>query len=208
MRIRRTAPPTEVSPVQLIFNIIVFTAIALTVGLGTAWHMIDRGSALSTVHSGPWTAWYAAGMPDADPYTKAHVARAGDLPIVSTSAMRFTARTDSDGEPLKGGCVYAITVPEVTALWWSLALRDASGQPIANPARRHTINSDGIVTGLDGTTRIVISPDARSGYWLPSADAGALMLVFRVFRPFDTADLARGDMPEAILPRIERRACA
>lgn len=193
---------------QLIFNIVVFTAIALTVGLGSAWHMIDRGSTLSTVGAGPWIAWYAAGIPDADPYTKAHVARSGRLPIVSTTAMRFVARTDDAGEPLLSECHYSVTVPEVPALWWSLALLDAAGKPIANAAERHAINSDGVVTGLNGMTRIAIAPTARAGYWLPSGEDSELTLVFRVFRPFDTADLASGEMPEAILPRIERLGCA
>jgi len=194
--------------VQLIFNIIVFTAIALTVGLGSAWQMIDRGSALSTVSSGPWFSWYAAGMPDADPYTKAHVARSGRLPVVSTTAMRFIAQTDQSGDPLSPGCHYRVTVPEIPALWWSLALNDIAGNPIANAAERHAVNSDGVVTGLDGVTQIAIAPTARPGYWLPSGGDRELMLVFRVFRPFDTADLASGEMPEAILPRIERLDCA
>lgn len=193
---------------QLVFNIIVFTAIALTVGLGSAWQMIDRGSAVSTVSAGPWTAWYAAGMPDADPYTKAHVARSGNLPIVSTTAMRFVAHSDGSGEPLRPECHYRITVPEVPALWWSLALHDAAGKPIPNAAERHAINSDGVVTGLDGVTQISLAPGARAGYWLPSGGDLDLMLVFRVFRPFDTADLASGEMPEAILPRIEKAGCA
>lgn len=193
---------------QLIFNIIVFTAIALTVGLGSAWHMIDRGSALSIVSSGPWVSWYAAGMPDADPYTKAHVARSGRLPIVSTTAMRFTAQTDESGDPLSPGCHYRVTVPEVPALWWSLALHDIAGKPIPNAAERHAINSDGVVTGLDGVTQIAIASSARAGYWLPSGGDRDLMLVFRVFRPFDTADLASGEAPDAILPRIERLGCA
>jgi len=194
--------------VQLIFNIFVFTAIALTVGLGSAWHMIDRGSALSTVSSGPWFAWYAAGLPDADPYTKAHVARSGRLPIVSTTSMRFVAQTDESGEPLDPACHYRITVPEVPALWWSLALHDIAGKPIPNAAERHAINSDGVVTGLDGVTQIAVAPAARAGYWLPSGGDRELMLVYRVFRPFDTADLASGEAPDAILPRIERVDCA
>lgn len=193
---------------QLILNIVVFTAIALTVGLGSAWHMIDRGSALTTLSAGPWQTWYAAGMQDADPYTKAHVARSGRLPIVSTTAMRFVARTDTTGEPLRSVCYYRITVPEVPALWWSLALNDISGRPIANPADRHAINSDGVVTGLDGVTRIAVAPTARPGYWLPSGEDRNLMLIFRVFRAFDTADVAGGEVPEEILPQIDRLGCA
>jgi hypothetical protein len=34
------------------------------------------------------------------------------------------------------------------------------------------------------------------------------MLVFRVFRPFETADIASGEMPVEILPSVERVDCA
>jgi hypothetical protein len=194
--------------VKLIVNLVAFTIITLSIGLGSARHMIDRGSALTTVHSGPWTAWYAAGMPDADPYTKAYVARNGMLPIVSTTAMRLVAKTDSAGERLRSRCHYRIAVPEVSALWWSLALYDSSGDTIPNPAERHSFNSKEVIPGRDGTTEIALAPAPRAGYWLPSGADKELTLVFRVFRPFDTADLASGETPSEILPRIERVECA
>lgn len=193
---------------KLIVNLVVFTIITLGVGLGSAWHMIDRGSALTTVRSGPWTAWYAAGMPDADPYTKAYVSRNGMLPVVSTTAMRFVAKTDSDGERLVSGCHYRLTVPEVSALWWSIALYDASGDTVPNPAERYAFNSKEVIPGRDGRTEIALAPAPRAGYWLPSGDDMELTLVFRVFRPFDTADLASGETPSEILPRIEKVECA
>jgi len=194
--------------VNLILNFIVFTAIALAVGLGSAWHMVDRGSALTTVTSGPWQAWYAAGDPSADPYTKARVARSGRLPVVSTTAMEFVARTDARGEPLESRCHYEVRVPQVPALWWSLALYDGEGRPIDNAADRHALNSKIVLPTGDGAARIALAPTPRAGYWLPTGAGGNLMLVFRVFRPYDTADLASGEMPEDIMPRIERVSCA
>ena len=40
------------------------------------------------------------GNPNADPYTQAHVARSGRLPLTSTVARYFVARTDSAGRTL------------------------------------------------------------------------------------------------------------
>jgi hypothetical protein len=194
--------------VNLILNFIVFTAIALVVGLGSAWHMVDQGSALTTLRDGPWTAWYAAGDPKADPYTKARVARSGRLPIVSTTAMEFLARTDAEGEPLESGCHYRVRVPQVPALWWSLSLYDGEGRLIDNPADRHAFSSKNVLPVSDGTARIALAPSPRAGYWLPTGADSNLMLVFRVFRPYDTADLGSGEMPVEILPRIERVDCA
>ncbi len=193
---------------NLILNFAVFTAIALAIGLGSAWHMVEQGSALTTLRHGPWTAWYAAGEPDADPYTKARVARTGRLPIVSTTAMEFVARTDQEGEPLESGCHYRVRVPEVPALWWSLALYDGEGRLIANPADRHAFSSKTVMPGSGGATLIVLAPTPRAGYWLPTGKDRNLMVVFRVFRPFETADIASGEMPVEILPQIERVDCA
>lgn len=192
---------------NLIFNLVVFTAIALAAGLGSAWHMIDRGSALTTVRHGPWNAWYAAGMPDADPYTKARVARSGMLPIVSTTAMTFIARADGEGEELVSRCHYRVTVPEVPASWWSLALYDAAGKLIENPAERHAFNSKTVLPGRDGAVNVALAPSPRAGYWLPSGEGHNLILIFRVFRPYDTADLASGETPVEILPEIDRVSC-
>jgi len=194
--------------VNLIFNFVVFTIIALVIGLGSAWHMIDRGSALTTVRAGPWSAWYAAGQPDADPYTKARVARSGTLPVVATTQMEFLARTDGEGDPLQSSCDYYVTVPRVPALWWSLALYDGDGRLIANPAGRHAFNSKNVLPGRDGEVNIALAPSPRAGYWLPSGEGHDLMLVFRVFRPYDTADLASGEIPEEILPGIKRGDCS
>ena len=48
------------------------------------------------------------GNPNADPYTKAHLARSGRLPLTSTTARYFLARTDSDGRELTSACEYSI----------------------------------------------------------------------------------------------------
>ena len=192
---------------NLILNVVIFTLIALAIGLGSAWHMIGHGSALTTLRSGPWSTWYAAGEPEADPYTKARIARSGRLPVVSSTAMDFQAYTDGEGRALTSRCHYLISVPEVPALWWSLALYDTSGGLIENAAERHAFNSKTVLAGADGTTRIALAPTPRAGYWLPSGQDRDLLLVFRVFRAYDTADLASGEMPVEILPSIDRVDC-
>ena len=77
-----------------IFKFIAVFLLALAAGLGSAWYMIDAGAAFTTGRIGPWAVWYSAGNPTADPYTKAHFARTGRLPITSTSALYYSARSD------------------------------------------------------------------------------------------------------------------
>ena len=65
-------------------------AVALVLGIGSAWYMIERGSPLTTVRAGPWKSWLSEGNPNADPYTRAHLARSGRLPLTSTAARYFS----------------------------------------------------------------------------------------------------------------------
>ncbi len=81
--------------------------VALMLGIGSAWYMIERGSLLTTTKVGPWSGWISEGNPNADPYTKAHVARSGRLPLTSTVARYFVARTDSAGRTLTSACEYS-----------------------------------------------------------------------------------------------------
>jgi hypothetical protein len=194
--------------VRVIFNLTIFAAVALLVGLGTARVMITTGSAVSTARFGPWTAWHSLGAASADPYTLAHVSRSGTLPVTSSSAIHLTARVDENGDLLNSRCDYAIIVPPVPAQWWSLSVFDKSGQPIPNPSDRHSFSSENVVAAFDGSVRFRVAPRARPGYWLPSGDAGQLTLVFRVFRPREAVDLASGELSPDLLPRITTVGCS
>ena len=50
----------------------------------------------------PWTVWPKAGAFDADPYTRAIVARKADSPLGNGEGFVFVAREDSDGAALDG----------------------------------------------------------------------------------------------------------
>ena len=66
---------------------LLFASIALALGLGSAWRTVSHGFFASTARFGPWAQWFREGTADADPYTMAHTAREGTLPMTATSAM-------------------------------------------------------------------------------------------------------------------------
>ena len=103
--------------------------------------MIEAGSRLSTRTFGPWIAWTAAGRPDADPYTRAHTARNGLLPVSSTLELTFRAKTDSRGGRLSSSCDYTIVLQDPEPAWWSLAVFDGQGRLVQNGAERHAFNN-------------------------------------------------------------------
>ena len=160
--------------------------VALMLGIGSAWYMIERGSPLTTTKVGPWDGWVSEGNPSADPYTLAHVARSGRLPLTSTVARYFVARTDDNG----------------------LAVYDEYGGLIDNSSARYSFNSEEMLRHADGTFRVNLSRNARPENWLPSgASDQNLVLLLRIYNPRETDGSGIGLFPNDRLPKIERKEC-
>jgi len=184
----------------------VFVGLALGGGLGTAWYMIEGGSRLSTRTFGPWTTWVAAGRPDADPYTRAHTARNGLLPLASTLELSYRAKSDSGGGRLHSACEYTIVMDNLDPVWWSLAAFDAQGRLIPNAAERYGYNSDTATREPDGRAVITLARDARPGNWLPIGGGSRIVLVFTVHDPAWAAAMYEGGSVRA-MPQIQRTSC-
>lgn len=190
----------------MLANVVVFVSIAVAGGLGSSWYMIERGSALTTRAQGPWVTWTAAGRMDADPYTRAHFARRGVLPLSSTIALTYEATRDSDGRPLTSGCDYAVEGEDLAAAWWSLAVYDEAGRLIPNAAERYAYNSATVMRSPGGSFAITLARDVRPGNWLPAGSAGRLTLMLSLEEP-QGSGAAPDEAGEAALPRIRRTAC-
>jgi hypothetical protein len=182
--------------------------VALMLGIGSAWYMIEHGSPLTTTKVGPWDSWVSEGNPNADPYTRAHVARSGRLPLTSTVARYFVAHTDGAGRTLTSDCEYLIQGFPINARWWSLAVYDQYGGLIENSSARYSFNSDEMLRHADGTFRVTLSRHARPENWLPTGDADQhLVLLLRIFNPRETDSLGIGLVPDDRLPKIKRKSC-
>lgn len=165
----------------LIINTLVCLGIALAGGLGSAMYLISAGSPLTTRQLGPWQLWKDAGRVEADPYTRAHLATTGRLPIGSRNALYFMAARDSAGARLDTGCDYTVSGRGPGALWWSLSAYDADGQLFANEAQRYAFASATVMRGADGAYAISVSREARAGNWLPVTGRGSLRLMLSVY---------------------------
>lgn len=181
--------------------------LALILGLGSAWYMIEEGSALTTSHVGPWSVWRSAGKPNADPYTKAHMARAGRLPITATSALYFFATGDETGAQLSSDCEYVVEGRPLNAAWWSLAIYDGTGRLIPNKADRHSFNRTDVARRADGSFRIVLARSARPGNWLPTTKQGSLKLMLRAYDLRDADSVLDKAAAERGLPTIRKILC-
>ena len=149
------------------------------------------------------------GNPISDPYTKAHLARSGRLPLTSTTARYFTANTDSEGDTLISTCEYSIEGGALNARWWSIAVYDEHGSLIDNPSQRYSFNSEEAIRHSDGSYRITLAGNARPENWLPSGSGPErnLVLMLRIYSPRETDSSGIGQIPDDRLPKIERKSC-
>lgn len=185
---------------ELLFAI----AIGLATGLGSAWYMVGEGWLLRTNVFNEWAAWTIGTNVDADPYTRAVLARTGQVPLAPGEGTAFFASRDSAGRPIRGGCEYEIAgrVPPVRL--WTLSLIDPSGDLPANRIGRTVLRSDETLKDETGAFTITLSPEARSGNWFPMPDHGAYTLILRLY---DTPASLLSDLKDGALPRIERKGC-
>lgn len=193
-----------------IVSVVFAFAFALSAGLGSAWYAIERGLPFSVEHIGPWTSWPNEGNPSADPYTKAHLARTGRLPLTSSTARYFAAKTDSAGAPISAACEYTLEGGSFDAQWWTITLYDEAGRLIENPANRYGYNSAEIIRRSDGGYLIDMARTARSENWIPIAGdpSRKLMLMLRIYGLRVSDESGTGQIDPDGLPTIRRRACA
>lgn len=197
-----------VALVRLLTRFAVFLAIVVLGGFGSAWVMIHSGSALSTVTEGPWVSWPQSGRPDADPYTRAHTASLGLLPINASMAVTYHARNDDSGARIHSSCDYAVEFEPIDAAWWSLTVFDDNGAAIPNAAERYAYNAATAVRDADGGASIVLARDARAGNWLPTRGAGNLTLAFTVQDPRWSQQSLDRAAPLKGMPVIRKVSCA
>jgi hypothetical protein len=183
-----------------------YVGIALLLGIGTSWYMIEQGSRVSVTTRGSWHLWHSAGRVDADPYTRARFARQGSLASPADLMTTYEARRDEEGQRLHSSCDYVMDGVDVPGAWWSLTAFDERGQLIANPAERYSYSSATVALSADNTYLITVSRESRPGNWLPTSGAGRLVLIFSVAA---LQPVAKGGPPLGIsqLPSIRRVSC-
>jgi hypothetical protein len=185
---------------------LLFAGIALLLGLGSAWRSVNHGFFASTLRFGPWAFWFREGTGEADPYTIAHTAREGALPITAASAMTFTATRDSAGSRLSGDCTYEVRGASIPSLWWSIAAFGTDGQVMPNKTGRASYTNANIMTAPDGSFLVRLSPDVQPGNWLPSQRSRRVLLRFSILRPLSPDSLLKSGAD--ILPSITLTECS
>ncbi|MFV0294576.1 MAG: DUF1214 domain-containing protein, partial [Hyphomicrobiaceae bacterium] len=164
-------------------NLLLFTAVTLICGIGSAFYLVDTGTPLTTWRNGPWTMWHHAARLDVDPYTRARYAKLGSLPLSARYAATWEARFDAEGRRLHSSCEYVIESEPIDATWFNIMVFDENGLLIPNAADRYSFYGETIATNPDGSFFIALARNARPGNWLPVGGAGRLTLIMTVIEP-------------------------
>ena len=190
---------------RLIFITLLALVLATVVGLGSTYLTATRGTDLGTLTIGAWTARPKSGTADVDPYSRASIARSGELPIGTGDGIAFSATSDDKRKPLDGRCDVVVSGVTPAARFWTLALYDTKGRLVANALQRYGFTSQEIVRSADGGFEIRVASRARSGNWLPTGGIERYALMLRLYdTPVGVATRTKRDAP---MPQIATVAC-
>ncbi len=190
---------------RLIIITLVTLIIATIVGLGTTWKTATRGVNVGTIKIGAWTARPKTGTSDIDPYSRASVARSGELPVGTGDGVMFSATTDDTGRKLDGRCDVVVKGVTPAARFWTMTIYDLKGRLVANSLQRYGFTSQEIVRGSDGSFELRMTSRSRAGNWLPTGGLDRYMLVLRLYdTPVGVGTRTQKDAP---MPSIMTVSC-
>jgi hypothetical protein len=190
--------------IRALLRFLLCGSIGLILGSGGAVLAVRAAGLDGTERIGPWTTGRSYGSAEASRYTRAVIARRGLLALPAAEARYYNAAVDDDGRALDGRCSYAVTGGDPGGAWWSLTLYGRDGFLVANDAGVHSLVSAALPPAEAGAWRVVASPDAAPGRWLPTGGAERFELTLRVYRPQGEG---RTNPPRDRLPRIARLGC-
>ena len=191
---------------RLITLILLTLLVATGVGLGSTWMTATRGVNVGAITIGAWTARPRTGTSGIDPYSRATIARSGELPVGTGDGVTFTAIADDGGRALDGRCDVVVKGVTPAARFWTLTIYNAKGQLVANSLQRYGFTSQEIVRAADGAFEVRVAARSRAGNWLPTGGLDRYTLVLRLYdTPVGVATRSQKDAP---MPSIATASCS
>lgn len=174
----------------------------LAAGLASGVWALGRFAPAPIVVNG-WATRAEVGSADADPWTRASVARNGLLALTAEQAVYFDRTKDDDGRPLRQACVYRLTGGPMPAGWWSVTLYAADQYLARNADGRPSIDATQAGPGA-WSAQVSASPPSE-GPWISSRAAGeGFVLMLRLYGAQDVTPAGLAAVPT---PRLERLSC-
>jgi len=195
--------PRRLSSAALVFYAV---AVALLIGFGSAYWAVSGDYPFGKVRAGLWHGAPRVGSREADPYTRAVVARNAEIPLAVGEGLTLTATRDDAGRALDAACSYRIGSTTPQARYWTITLYDEDGRPVAAGLERSGFTSAEVLRDAEGRFTIHLSREPMPGNWLRMPEAGRPGLALRLYDTPVAAGTAALDTRS--LPTIERLDCA
>jgi hypothetical protein len=189
------------------FLLLTLLAIGVALGLGTwsAARMLESYEGADIQAVGPWHANRTAGSPTADPYSKARLARSGDLTLGLGEGVAFQARVDTESRELRRECDYRLEGAYPPARIATLSAFDYTGRPVpVAEGRPSQLVSLDWMRADDNRATIAVGPRAQPGNWLAVEGTGGYILALTFYDTPISTDI--GAAPIA-MPLIVRTGC-
>jgi hypothetical protein len=192
-----------------LFRVPLLVALALAVAFGggiasSVW-ALKATAGFGSIAIGPWVAFPETQTAAADPYAKAHRARAGELLFGGAEGLMFAAATDDSGARLSAACSYDISGTTPPARFWTLYGTTADGVTLRpGPDLPSAINSWTALRAEDSRFVIHTSPVAKPGNWLAIRHAGSFKLVLTLL---DTPTAGSSGLIDLAMPKIVKTGC-
>jgi hypothetical protein len=204
-RLTLTALSNRRNMLKTAFLTFVVLCISIVGGGASVWYTLKANESVGAVTIGEWTAFPSIGTPDADPYSKARVAREGLLALGRAEGLSFSAQRDSGGEALRRECRYRIEGPVPSARFWTLYAADTSGTVIrAGERRSGALHSYQLIRLVDNSVAVTASAHPAPGNWLALSGSGPMTLVLTFFDTPIASSTGAGDI---VLPSIVKVGC-
>jgi len=191
--------------VKAVLVLLLGIAGAVSLGLWSAWLAVRSPAPVDTIELGAWQAWPNAGTADADPYSRARLARTGEIPLGSGEGLVLLALNDDAGDALIKSCDYRIVGQTPPARLWTVALEDLNGRVVKGPSGSAALGSDTLLRAPDGSFEIVLSRIPQAGNWISTKDADRFRVVVRLY---DTTARTGTELTTLFMPKIARDHCA
>ena len=191
---------------RLPLAIAIILLIAFGGAMASAVYALKATVGFGSISLGSWRAWPRAHTENADPYAKAHRARAGKVLLGGAEGLAFSAEWDNEGNRLVTSCDYVVTGQTPPARFWTLHATDANDALLDikedYPAAFH---SDHVQKTLTGEFEIHATGQPRSGNWLATGEQAKPFIL--VLTLFDTPTTGGSRLTDLQMPDIRRGAC-
>jgi hypothetical protein len=191
--------------IRTVFFIVVVVAVSIAGGGASVWYALKANEGIGALTIDGWTTFPSLGTADADPYSKARVARDGILALGRAEGLTFSAGRDAQGDALRRECTYRIEGPVPPARFWTLYATDQTGTMIRAYERRPgALHSYQLTRRADNSVEISAGAHPSPGNWLAISGSGPMKLVLSFF---DTPVASGGGASDVVLPAIHRLSC-